>query len=180
MHKPTIPVNALDFNTYLERHVEWGWKTFGTPAEGRGPKGPLDHVLKEVQEIMANPSDVTEWVDAIILTIDGFIRAGGTGEVLKLDRVCYLAGVERATWRKPLVSLQDTLKKLLVNPFDLELWRHAIFLSMVGYIWANKEDNSEMLMQIFAKQRKNFNRVWPDWKLSDPDKAVEHVRGIHD
>lgn len=65
------------FEDYLRRHLEWGHATFGTPADGRGPKGPLDHLKKEVKEITDDPYDLEEWIDAIILSIDGFLRAGG-------------------------------------------------------------------------------------------------------
>lgn len=65
------------FEDYLRRHVEWGHATFGTPADGRGPLGPLDHLKKELGEIAHDPFDQKEWIDAIILSIDGFLRAGG-------------------------------------------------------------------------------------------------------
>jgi len=65
------------FDDYLRRHLEWGHATFGTPADGRGPLGPLDHLKKELVEIAEDPHDLKEWVDAIILSIDGFLRAGG-------------------------------------------------------------------------------------------------------
>lgn len=65
------------FDDYLRRHLEWGHATFGTPADGRGPKGPLDHIKKEIVEIEEDPYDLKEWIDIIILGIDGFLRAGG-------------------------------------------------------------------------------------------------------
>jgi hypothetical protein len=65
------------FEDYLRRHVEWGHATFGSPADGRGPLGPLDHLKKEIVEITEDPTDLKEWIDAIILSIDGFLRAGG-------------------------------------------------------------------------------------------------------
>lgn len=180
MYKPNHSVVGLDWTDYLVRHLEWGWATFGTPQDGRGPLGPLDHALKEVEEIQANPTDIVEWVDAIILTIDGYFRAGGDAEVLKLERIAYLASVEYQSWPSALRDLKDTLTKLLTQPNDHELWRHAIFLSMVGYVQLNEGSTNELLMQLFAKQRKNFNRTWPDWRKQDPNKAVEHVRGTHD
>lgn len=67
----------MTFDDYLRRHVEWGHATFGTPADGRGPLGPLDHLKKELAEIEEDPHDLKEWTDAIILSIDGFLRAGG-------------------------------------------------------------------------------------------------------
>jgi Protein of unknown function (DUF550) len=65
------------FDDYLRRHLEWGHAMFGTPADGRGPLGPLDHLKKEIKEIEESPNDLEEWIDAIILSIDGFLRAGG-------------------------------------------------------------------------------------------------------
>lgn len=70
------------FLDYIKRHVEWGYSTFGTPADGRGPLGPLDHLKKELKEIEDDPNDLKEWIDAIILAIDGFIRAGGKPHML--------------------------------------------------------------------------------------------------
>ncbi len=102
------------FEDYLRRHVEWSHAMFGTPADGRGPKGPLDHLKKETKEITEDPYDLEEWIDAIILSIDGFLRAGG--------------------------------KLTMVLPL------------------------------LLRKQVKNAGRDWPDWKMTDPDKAIEHVR----
>lgn len=33
---------------------------------------------------------------------------------------------------------------------------------------------------IRTKQGKNERREWPDWRQSNPDQAIEHVRGIED
>lgn len=33
---------------------------------------------------------------------------------------------------------------------------------------------------IAEKQGKNERREWPDWRTADPDKAIEHKRGIED
>lgn len=65
------------FDDYLRRHLEWGHATFGSPADGRGPLGPLNHIEKEIVEIKEDPTDLKEWIDLIILGIDGFLRAGG-------------------------------------------------------------------------------------------------------
>ncbi len=36
------------------------------------------------------------------------------------------------------------------------------------------------LHMIEEKQTKNERRDWGDWRQLDPNKAIEHVRGIHD
>jgi hypothetical protein len=55
----------------------WSTKTFG-PA--RGTEGVIDHIRKELKEIEAAPTDLEEWIDVIILAIDGAWRSGHTPE----------------------------------------------------------------------------------------------------
>lgn len=38
--------------------------------------GTIAHIRKELEEIEADPSDCEEWVDALILVLDGAMRAG--------------------------------------------------------------------------------------------------------
>lgn len=59
--------------SHLARQREWSTATFG-PGSRLG--GVLDHIRKELDEIAENPTDVTEWVDVIILAFDGAWRAG--------------------------------------------------------------------------------------------------------
>jgi hypothetical protein len=66
-HKPNVT-----FDDYLKRHEEWGHATFGSPADGRGPLGPLNHIEKEIVEIKEDPTDLKEWIDLIIIGMDGF------------------------------------------------------------------------------------------------------------
>ena len=63
---------AIDIQ-HLERQREWSRSTFGPGAR---LLGVLDHIRKELVEIEADPTDVTEWVDVIILAFDGAWRAG--------------------------------------------------------------------------------------------------------
>ena len=65
---------AIDV-THLDRQQAWSAETFG-PAEVRGHRGVLDHIRKELVEIEAEPGDVTEWADLIILAFDGAWRSG--------------------------------------------------------------------------------------------------------
>lgn len=137
-------IDRLSISDYLKRHMDWSehsfgpWKNYkydsammkvdesditykaGVPyVKYRGPIGVVDHIRRELVEIEKDGYFTpTEWIDVVILAIDGYIRSGG--------------------------------------------------------------DPSEFLMQLFAKQRKNFNREWPDWKTADRTKAIEHVRGIQD
>lgn len=59
---------------YLERQWSWSKETFGPALR---TKGIVQHITKELREIEADPHDLAEWVDVIILAMDGFWRHGG-------------------------------------------------------------------------------------------------------
>ncbi|WP_424195470.1 dATP/dGTP pyrophosphohydrolase domain-containing protein [Ampullimonas aquatilis] len=108
----TSTSQLFNFETHLQRQREWSEVTFGPGAR---TQGVVDHIRKELVEILDNPSDITEWIDVVILALDGAWRAGASPQ-----------------------QIIDT---------------------------------------IVAKQTKNENRKWPDWRTANPDKAIEHVRG---
>lgn len=64
--------SAIDVE-HLERQREFSEQTFGP---GPRTEGVLDHIRKELVEIEADPLDLGEWVDVIILGFDGAWRAG--------------------------------------------------------------------------------------------------------
>lgn len=57
----------------LVRQRAWSSETFGP---GDRLNGVLAHIRKELDEIEADPTDVTEWIDVVILAFDGAWRAG--------------------------------------------------------------------------------------------------------
>lgn len=61
--------------TYIERQAEWSHRTFGP---GLRTKGIIDHIRKELLEVEVDPGDLEEWIDVIILAIDGYWRHGGS------------------------------------------------------------------------------------------------------
>lgn len=68
---PSVPF-VIDA-AHLRRQREWSKETFGP---GFRPQGITDHIRKELDEIDADPTDLREWVDVIILAFDGAWRAG--------------------------------------------------------------------------------------------------------
>jgi len=72
-----IPPTTFDLIKHLRRQKAFSEKTFGPGAR---TKGVLDHIRKEVSEVYKNPSDVTEWIDIVLLALDGAWRAGHTPE----------------------------------------------------------------------------------------------------
>jgi hypothetical protein len=69
--------DRFDFEAHLVRQRTWSEKTFGP-----GPRaaGVVDHISKELVEILHNPGDLTEWIDVAILALDGAWRAGYSPE----------------------------------------------------------------------------------------------------
>lgn len=69
---------------YLELHISWSKRTFGL---SRRTRGITEHIRNELDEIEGNPDDVYEWIDVVILALDGAWRAGYTTEEI-LDALC--------------------------------------------------------------------------------------------
>lgn len=62
-----------DLVEHLERQQDFSLRTFGP---GKCTERLIDHITKEFAEIAANPDDLVEWVDVILLALDGAWRAG--------------------------------------------------------------------------------------------------------
>lgn len=67
----------FDLVTHLHRQIEWSRRTFGPASRA---KGVVAHIRKELFEIEAAPTDLSEWVDVVILALDGAWRAGYSPE----------------------------------------------------------------------------------------------------
>jgi len=63
----------------LANQMEWSRRTFGS---GRRTIGITKHIEKECAEVRENPEDLSEWIDIMILAMDGYWRAGGTPEMI--------------------------------------------------------------------------------------------------
>lgn len=60
---------------HLGRQADWSARTFGP---GTRAQGVIDHIRKELVEIEADPTDLTEWIDVVILALDGAWRSGAS------------------------------------------------------------------------------------------------------
>lgn len=101
----------MDLIAHLHRQRGFSLLTFGP---GQRTNGVVAHIRKELAEIEADPTDLMEWVDVVLLALDGAWRAG--------------------------------------------------------------HDPEEIAAAIAAKQIKNEQRTWPDWRQAPPDTPIEHVR----
>lgn len=66
-----------DFNLHrhLQRQRAFSERNFGP---GMRTQGVVDHIRKELIEVLANPQDLSEWIDVAILALDGAWRTGAT------------------------------------------------------------------------------------------------------
>lgn len=66
-----------DMIAHLRRQMDFSMRTFGP---GRRVEGVLDHIEKEIVEVRNSGGDLSEWVDLVILSMDGAWRSGATPE----------------------------------------------------------------------------------------------------
>ena len=114
----------MDLKHHLIRQMAWSHATFGP---GKRNQGVIDHIRKELVEVEQSDYSDEEWVDVVILALDGLTR-----------NLAY--------------SFGDGSRR---DPNDVA----QIAINMIEH-----------------KQSINEGRVWPDWRVADKDKAIEHVR----
>jgi hypothetical protein len=90
-----IPMAAAIDAAHLIRQREFSERTFGP---GSRTKGVIDHIRKELLEIEADPADLGEWVDVIILALDGAWRAGHEAQDILDAIVAKQTRNEARTW----------------------------------------------------------------------------------
>lgn len=80
---------------HLLRQRQWSERTFGP---GTRTKGVVEHIRKELKEIEADPSDIEEWIDVVILALDGAWRAGAEPQQIIDTLLGKQAKNEARTW----------------------------------------------------------------------------------
>ncbi len=61
-----------DFKEHLTRQIAFSRATFGP---GQRTAGVIDHIRKELIEIEESGGESDEWVDVVILALDGLLRS---------------------------------------------------------------------------------------------------------
>ena len=112
----------MDLEQHLIRQMAFSHATFG-PGTRTG--GVIDHIRKELIEVAQSNGSSDEWVDVVILALDGLTR-----------QLAFCSG-RRA------------------DPANVAATATAM---------------------IVGKQTRNEARSWPDWRKTDPNKAIEHDR----
>lgn len=85
----------FDLEAHLVRQMAFSRATFGPGAR---TKGVCDHIRKELEEIEESEGSPGEWVDAVILSLDGLTRSlrkifpDATPEYISRRAVDYIIG----------------------------------------------------------------------------------------
>lgn len=88
------PPRSIDA-AHLARQRAFSERTFGP---GTRTLGVLDHIRKELLEIEADPTDLSEWIDVVILALDGAWRAGWAPQAIIDAIVEKQARNEKRVW----------------------------------------------------------------------------------
>src|SRR5271165_5260705 len=67
--------SAYDLRAHLAHVRQWSERTFGP---GQRTKPLINDIIKELLEIEQTPGDLMEWVDVVMLGLDGAWRCGRT------------------------------------------------------------------------------------------------------
>lgn len=86
---------VFDLRKHLVRQIAFSSKAFGG---GYRSKAIVDHIKKELAEIEADPYDLKEWIDVILLGLDGAWRSSHTPEQICSALAAKLEENEKRTW----------------------------------------------------------------------------------
>lgn len=95
IHPAALAVESFDLVKHIRRQRMFSAKTFGP---GRRTEMVIDHIRKELGEIEAAPNDVSEWIDVILLAIDGAWRSGADPEQIAQGIRMKQSRNEARTW----------------------------------------------------------------------------------
>jgi hypothetical protein len=88
-------IEAYDLVKHLYRQTGWSRQVFGP---GPRTEGLVNHIRKECDEILEDPKDIEEWIDVVILALDGAWREGYTPEEIAAALLAKQEKNERRKW----------------------------------------------------------------------------------
>ncbi|AUR95948.1 coil containing protein [Vibrio phage 1.215.B._10N.222.54.F7] len=135
------------------------------------------HLLKEIDEVRNDSSDLTEWADCFILIMDGAHRSCDSSHVAAIhltEQVRHAASRKNAQTLDELEALvQEASEGDLKNPHT---W--AVFARNLLSV-ARRVENIHPMRLYDAVNEKisvNMDREWGDVSKQDPSKPIEHKR----
>ena len=106
---------TFDLVAHLYRQRDFSIQTFGPDLR---TTGVINHIRSELDEIAANPLDVCEWIDVVLLALDGALRTGATPKQIAdtlLAKQCINENRSWPDWRslpegQPIEHLKSPIK----------------------------------------------------------------------
>jgi len=114
-------VNNFDLIAHLDRQAQFSLQTFGP---GKRVRGICDHIRKELIEVETDGGPLSEWVDVIILAMDGAWRSGATSQEIVEAIVAKQSKNEGRRW--PDWRTADREKAIEHKRTELELAESAM------------------------------------------------------
>ena len=87
----------ISFAQSIQRQKDWTLATFGS---GDHSQGLIEHIKKELVEIAEDSSETEEWIDVMILAMDGASRTGASAREIVRVFELKMAKNERRDWPK--------------------------------------------------------------------------------
>jgi hypothetical protein len=87
--------NDFNLRAHLQRQIDFSRRTFGP---GNRLHSVVDHIRKELVEVIDSNGSLAEWVDVIILAFDGAWRSGNDPDDIIAAILLKQARNERRTW----------------------------------------------------------------------------------
>lgn len=89
-----MSANIIDA-AYLDRQRAWSENTFGPYPR---LAGVVDHIRKELVEVVDSGNDLSEWVDVLMLAFDGACGTGASSQKIIDALQAKLTVNERREW----------------------------------------------------------------------------------
>jgi hypothetical protein len=87
----------FEFNRFMEERREWALKQFPTQS----CESVCRHIEKELTEIRACNTDLVEWIDVVLLAMEGYCRSGGNAsDIFSAMKAKHAVNLTRK-WQKP-------------------------------------------------------------------------------
>jgi hypothetical protein len=158
-------MQQYDLIDHIDRQKEFSIQTFG--PNQRTP-GILDHIRKELKEIENNPSDLEEWIDVIMLAIDGAWRVGHSSHQIVqglIDKLAKNKSRKWPDWRNadPNKAIEHDRNQDVNNFF---------------YVLKNRMSNDEQrntVLKSFRDLHLKVHTLFPEGDIQVNDKAMIRV-----
>lgn len=156
---------------YIADHISWSEATFGDRGN---MEYLLRHIEKEIAEVKVHPDNLEEWIDIMILAIEGLWKTGLTAEEITEEFFrpghgsCYSS---RETLFE-LISLQCALLRQNLKE-NQRCWLNLLTLAFSGAL-SVCHCRGAIMAELQRKQSVNMSRTWimPE----DPEAPIEHER----